>query len=54
MDLTLRRAQATPAAQSRRHPLIAAGSGPVGVLAAACALSAGFLLAVADLVTRLG
>jgi hypothetical protein len=54
MDLTLRRGQATTAAQSRRHPLITASTGPVGVLTASCALAAGFLLAVADLVTRLG
>jgi hypothetical protein len=30
------------------------GTGPVGILAAACMLTTGFLFAVSDLVTRLG
>lgn len=34
--------------------MLSVSTGPVGVLVASCALAAGFLVAVADLVTRLG
>lgn len=36
------------------HAVVAVTTGPVGVLVAACALTAAFLTAVANLVTRLG
>jgi hypothetical protein len=39
---------------TRRPGLVALGTGPIGVLAAACLLTTGFLVAVADLVSRLG
>ena len=54
MDLTLHRAQERTAPQSRLRPLVAMATGPVAVLAAGCVLAAGFLVAVSDLVNRLG
>jgi hypothetical protein len=49
MDLTLHRRDE----RHTRRPLPSA-AGPVGVLMASAALSAGFLLALSDLVGRLG
>ena len=51
MDLTMLRQETRP---QSHHTVLSVVTGPVGVLAASCALAGGFLYAVADLVTRLG
>jgi len=56
MALTLQRPRTGAAhpVPSAVRTAVAVTTGPVGVLAAACLLTAGFLAAVSDLVTRLG
>jgi hypothetical protein len=56
MALTLVRPQARPErARPRTLRTVAhVSTGPVGVLTAACLLTTGFLVAVSDLVARLG
>ena len=54
MALTLVRPQARPERARRLHTAAHVTTGPVGILVAACALTTGFLMAVSDLVTRLG
>ena len=54
MALTLVRPQARPERDRRLHAAVHVTTGPVGILAAACLLTTGFLVAVSDLVTRLG
>jgi len=54
MALTLVRPQARPERGRRLHAAVHVTTGPVGILAAACLLTTGFLVAVSDLVTRLG
>jgi len=53
MALTLVRPQARHE-RARLHTAVHVTTGPVGILVAACALTTGFLMAVSDLVTRLG
>jgi len=54
MALTLQRPRTGTVRPSAVRSVVSATTGPVGVLAAACLLTAGFLVAVSDLVTRLG
>jgi hypothetical protein len=54
MALTLQRPRTGADRPSAVRSAVSATTGPVGVLAAACLLTAGFLVAVSDLVTRLG
>jgi hypothetical protein len=56
MALTLVRPDARPerAVERRLHAAVHVTTGPVGILAAACLLTTGFLVAMSDLVTRLG
>jgi hypothetical protein len=56
MALTLVRPQTRPERALPRtvRTVVHASTGPVGVLAAACLLTTGFLVAVSDLVARLG
>ena len=54
MDLTLLRHEDRPPVVVRRPRAVAVATGPAGVLVASCALAAAFLLALADLVSRLG
>ncbi len=56
MALTLVRPEARPERVLPRtvSTVVHLSTGPVGVLTAACLLTAGFLVAVSDLVARLG
>jgi hypothetical protein len=54
MALTLDRPHTRPRRRLSLRAVVAAGTGPLGVLAAAGLLTVGFLAAVASLVTRLG
>ena len=51
MDLTLHRRDER---RERRTPSLPSPAGPAGVLLASCGLAAFFVLAVSDLITRLG
>lgn len=54
MALTLQRPRTGAERRHVTRSVVALSTGPVGVLAAAALLTAGFLAAVSDLVTRLG
>ena len=54
MALTLQRPRTGADRPSAVRSAVSVTRGPVGVLAAACLLTTGFLVAVSDLVTRLG
>jgi hypothetical protein len=54
MALTLVRPETRDERASRLRTAAHVTTGPVGVLAAACLLTTGFLVAVSDLVSRLG
>ena len=54
MALTLQRPRSDADHRSAVRTAVSVTTGPLGVLTAACLLTTGLLVAVSDLVTRLG